>query len=254
MKSYRLLLILLFLSFTIAHAQLPKGHYMPFGIVYSFETVKDDALSPVSYSGHFGGLSIGYYFQNEKWISLLDINGSGGIQHPDVNREGSRSSTITTATRGSYQLLRKLSTYRNWTFYSGLLSHNIFDFRQHNRYGNSSDNYEALFGFGPSFAVQRPFELFNKNFAIQYTLGIPFGAYYIRPSYIKPYFGDKAGSKGFAFWGDFYTLNSKTELIWMLGNGNQLRLFYNWEFSQLDVLNKTQTEIQQIGFSTIFKF
>lgn len=231
-----------------------KGHYMPFGLTYNFETVKDDALSPVSYSGSLGGMSLGYYFQNKNWISLLDVNGAGGVQKPDVNREGNRSSALTGISRGSYQLLRKVYSYQGYDFYAGILSHNLYDFRQHNRYSNSSDNYEAMFSFGTSVAVQKPFTLFSQKFAGQYTLGFPFGTYYLRPSYIKPYFNDKVGSKGFAFWGDYYLLNSKTELIWILKNGNQLRLFYNWEFAELDVLNKTQTDLQQIGISTIFRF
>lgn len=242
------------LSIFAAKAQSLNGHYLPFGVMYAYETVKDEALSPISYSGSLGALSLGYYFQNDNWISALDLNGGGGFQAPDVNRENNPSSTTTGFARGSYQLMRRITTFKDYRFYVGLLSHNMFDFRQHNRYSNSSDNFEALFGFGTSVAVQKPFTLFKKNFALSYTFGFPFGAYYMRPGYIKPYLNLEAGSTGFAFWGDYYILNSKTELTWIFNNGNQLRLFYNWEFTQLDVLNKAQTDLQQIGLSTVFKF
>ena len=227
---------------------------MPFGVIYAYETVKDDALSPVSYSGSLGAVSLGYYFQNDKWISVLDLNGGGGFQSPDVNRENNPSSTTTGFARGSYQLIRRITSYKAFRFYAGLVSHNVFDFRQHTRYSNSSDNFEALFGFGTSVAVQKPFTLFKKNFVLSYTFGFPFGAYYMRPGYVKPYLDLEPGSTGFAYWGDYYILNSKTELSWLFNNGNQLRLFYNWEFTQLDILNKAQTDLQQIGLSTVFKF
>lgn len=227
---------------------------MPFGMVYNLETVKDDALSPVSYSGSLGGLSLGYYYQNKNWISLLEINGSAGFQKPDVNREGSRSETVSTVSRASYQLLRRVYSKSDWIFYAGLLSHNTFDYRQHNRYSNSSENYVALFTFGTSVAVQKPFTIFSKNFVGQYTMGFPFGTYFFRPSYIKPLLNEEIGSKGFAFWGDYYLLNSRMELIWIFDSGNQLRLFYNWEFASFNQLNKVQTDLQQIGISTVFKF
>lgn len=254
MKTKLLYLFAVLLLGTGGYAQSLEGHYMPFGLNYGYQTVKDNALSPISYSGSLGGLSLGYYFQNKNWISLLDINGGGGFQTPDVNPEGNTSEVTTGIARTTYQLMRRVITYKDWRFYAGVVSHNTFDFRQHNRYGNSSDNYQAYFAFGTSIAVQKPFTLFQKNFALHYSFGFPFGGYYLRPGYVKPYLNDGIGSKDFAFWGDFYLLNSKTELIWMLSNGNQLRLFYNWEFAQLDVLNKTQTDLQQIGFSTIFKF
>ena len=95
---------------------------------------------------------------------------------------------------------------------------------------------------------------FNKNFVIQYDLGLPFGTYYLRPGYVKPFLAEKLSSKGSAFWGDYYLLDSRTDLIWLLPNGNQLRLSYNWEYTQLDVLNKLQTGLHQISLSTIFRF
>ncbi len=254
MKAKILLTLTLLFLFFVGKSQSVNGHFMPFGVMYAFETVKDEALSPVSYSGSLGSLSLGYYYQNDNWISALDLNGGGGFQAPDVNRENSPSNTTTGFARGSYQLLRRIATYKDFRFYAGVLSHNVFDFRQHNRYSNSSDNFVALFGFGTSVAVQKPFEVLNKNFMLGYTLGFPLGAYYMRPGYVKPYFLDEAGTTGFAFWGDYYILNSKTELTWIFNNGNQLRLFYNWEFTQIDVLNKSQTDMQQIGLSTIFKF
>ena len=83
------LLLLLGLFFTISKssAQIYDGHYLPFGLGYSHQTVKDNSFSPVSYSGHLGSISTGYYSQTKNWLSLLDISGFGAFLYPNVNRE-----------------------------------------------------------------------------------------------------------------------------------------------------------------------
>ena len=227
---------------------------MPFGLGYGFETVKDASLSPVSYSGSLGSISTGYYFQNEKWISQFDIAGLVGYQYPDVNRESGYRETLTILGRGTYNLSRRVFVKNDWTFFAGILSHNTWDYREHSRYGNSSANYTGLFSFGPVVTVQKPFELFSKNFTFSYSLGLPFGTYYLRPGYVKPYLNESIENRGFAFWGDYFALDSRTDLIWTLKSGNQLRLSYNWDYSQLDLLNKVQLATHQISISTVFKF
>lgn len=258
MKHLKLYLIFLFTAFLccpVAKAQSMNGHFLPFGLGYARETVKDNSLSPVSYSGSLGSITLGYYYQNQNWISMLDISGMAGFQHPDVSTDESiKRETTTGLGRASYRLLRRIITYKGFRLYGGILSHNLLDYRQHNRYTNSSENYAALFSYGPAFLLQRPFTVFNKNFVIQYDLGLPFGTYYLRPGYVKPFLAEKLSSKGSAFWGDYYLLDSRTDLIWLLPNGNQLRLSYNWEYTQLDVLNKLQTGLHQISLSTIFRF
>lgn len=255
MNLKHLLSLLFLLSLGLsAYSQPAKGHYLPLSFSYVHHTVKDDALSPVSYSGSLGGMGLGYYYQGTKWLIQLDLAGAGGVQKPDVNRDNNFSQTTSALTRANLQVLRQVVSVSNWVIYGGLTSINTFDYRYHNRYGNSRESYESFFSAGIALGTQKSFELFSKKFTFQYTLGLPIGTYYLRPSYVKPNFNGEVGSKDFAFWGDFYLISSKPELIWELENGNQIRLFYHWEFSQLDDLNKVQTNMQQIGISTVLKF
>lgn len=227
---------------------------MPFGLGYGFETVKDASLSPVSYSGNLGRISIGYYYQNEKWISMFDISGLAGQQYPDVNPESGYRNTLTILGRGTYHLSRRILNKNNWSVFAGIISHNTWDYREHSRYSNSTTNYTGLFSLGPVITLQKPFELFNKNFTLSYQLGLPVGTYYLRPGYVKPFLNESIYNKGFAFWGDYYTIDSRADLIWTLKDGNQLRLSYNWDYSQLDLLNKVQLATHQLTISTVFKF
>lgn len=227
---------------------------MPFALGYGFETVKDASLSPVSYSGSLGKAQLGYYFQNEKWVSMLDIAGLSGFQYPDVNREDNNRKTLTILGRGTYHLSRKFYQKNDWTLFAGILSHNTWDYRDHYRYSNSSTNYTGLFAFGPVLSVQKPFESVSKNFVFSYQFGLPVGAYYMRPGYVKPFLNQEIANKGFAFWGDYFAMDMRTDLIWVLPSGNQLRLSYNWDYSQLDLLNKVQLATHQLSISTVFKF
>lgn len=239
--------------FILAKAQ-PSGHYMPFGLGYGFETVKDAALSPVSYSGNLGRISIGYYYQNEKWISMLDIAGLAGEQYPGINSDIGYRSTFTILGRGTYHLSRRVYHNNGWNIFAGILSHNTWDYREHSRYSNSTTNYAGLFSLGPVITLQKPFTLYKNNFTFCYQLGLPFATYYLRPGYVKPFLNQSIYNKGFAFWGDYYTIDSRTDLIWSFKNGNQIRLSYNWDYSQLDLLNKLQLGTHQISISTVFKF
>ncbi|MEQ9263037.1 MAG: hypothetical protein RLP14_07750 [Owenweeksia sp.] len=235
-------------------AQLFDGHYMPFGLGYAYQTVKDAALSPVSYSGNLGSIQSGYFDQNEKWLSQFDLLGFSGFQYPDVNPEGNDNQTTVFAGRAHYHLSYKVFEKSNWFFFAGLLSHNVWDYRQVRLYNNSEANFNGMFSAGVQLTAQRPFSLFGEQFGLQYGLGLPVGCYYMRPGYIKPFFADEIASKGFAFWGDYFALDSRTDINWKLNDHNWLRLTYQWEYTRLDVLNKVQTGTHFLSASTLFKF
>ena len=231
-----------------------QGHFLRFGPGYSYQTVLDQSLSPVSYSGHFGHLKLGYHDQNEHWLSELDMNAAVGIQKPDINRDESSSQTLSSLVRIRYSLLRKWGEWGNWRILAGVISLNLLDFRSHNQYVNSEANYTSLFGLGLSGGVQREFELFNRTWGVQAFMDLPLLAYYLRPGFIKPFLNDQLGSSGTVTWGEYFQLNTRTDLIYFLSNGNQLRLSYDWEYTGLEPLNKVQTGTHQISLCAVFKF
>lgn len=249
------LLLLLFLSpiFSIAFGQ-PIGDYLKFGLGYGFQTVKDQSLSPVSYSGSLGQLNLGYYSQSEKWLSEFEVIGLGGFQHPDIDQGENPSSTTSGMARLRYALSRQLSTIGEWRFYGGLSSLNSLDYRNHNKYSNSESNYTSLFALGITAGVQNEFEWLQKRWGAQFFVDLPVATYYLRPGYVKPFLNGDIGSKGVAWWGDFMIINMRSNLIYYLNNGNQLRLNYYWEYWALQPLNKVQTATHQISLCAVFKF
>ncbi len=250
----RLIFVVPLLFSGMLKAQLLEGHYMPFGLGYAFQTVKDASLSPVSYSGNLGTIQSGYYSQDERWLNLLDISGFGGFQYPDVNPEGNNNRTTLFAGRVIYSLSYQVYQSGDWRFFTGLLSHNVWDYRDVRSYTNSASNFNGMFAAGIQLTAQKPFELFGENFGLQYALGLPVACYYWRPGYIKPFFADEIAVKDFAYWGDYFALDSKTDLYWSLNESNWLKLSYQWEYTQLDIPNKIQTATHFLSVSTIFKF
>ena len=231
-----------------------EGYFVPTGLGYSFQTVKDNSLSPVSYSGHLGRFHLGFYFQTEKWISQFDLYGMGGFQYPDVARDEIFRRTTSGMARVNYSVSYKVFERNSWSFFGGLISHNLGDYRNHNRYTNNQDNFIASFALGPIFTTQRPFGVWSQDFALQYSLGLPFGCYYWRPGYVKPYTNFKISAKDWARWGDFFLLDSRSDLIWILQNNNQIRLSYTWSYTQLKAPNLVQIGGHHLTLSTVFRF
>lgn len=233
------------------NAQVQQGHFLSFGFNFTDQTVKDASLSPVSYSGPLGGIEIGYFDQNEKWLSHFEASIAGAFQYPDIDRELDLSQTTTILSRAYYSLQYKVLENNTWHYFAGLLSHNLFDYRDHNRYTNSQSNYFASFSVGPIVTAQKGFALFSKNFQAQSSLGFPVATYQMRPGYIKPFTNNEVGDQGFAFWADFFLLDWRSELAWLLPNGNQIELSYRWNYTELDQLNKVQLAAHQIALNVI---
>lgn len=254
MLKLRLLLFFLIALQGSSFSQILKGHYMPFGLGYAFQTVKDNSISPISYSGSLGHISSGYYSQNEKWLSLLDISGFSGFQRPDVNPEENDSRITLISARAIYSFSRQVLQKGDWHFFAGLLSHNVWDYRDINRYSNSSSNFNGFFSLGIQLTTQREFQVFGESFGFQYALGLPVGSYYLRPGYIKPLLNDKVSAKGLAFWDEFYLLDSRADLFWKLNELNYLRLSYQWEYARHSTPNKIQSANHFLSVSTIFRF
>lgn len=241
------------MGFTV-NAQIYNGNYIPFGLGYAYQTVKDNSVSPVSYSGHLGSVSTGYYHQSDNWLSILDISGFGAFLYPNVNRENNSNSALTISGRASYAMSYKVYEKNQWQFFAGLLSHNVWDYRDVSRFSNNSFNFNGFFSGGISLAAQKSVELWNRNFGFQYTLGLPFSTYSLRPGYIKPFIADDIGSSEFYFWGDYYAIDSKTEFFWKVNDHNLIRLSYQWEYNELKALNKVQVASHFVTLSTIFGF
>lgn len=248
-------LLLGFLSFVLSsNAQVFEGHFMPFGLGYTFQTVKDQSLSPVSYSGHLGSLHSGYYYQNKNWISRFDLNGFGAFIYPNVNRENNTNSALAISSRAIYSLSYKVVNLNSWHVFAGLSSHNSWDYRDVSNFSNSSFNFNGFFSAGPIITTQKSFFLWKQAFGFQYSITLPVATYAFRPGYIKPFLAEEIASKEFYFLGDYYSLDSKVELLWKLASNNQLRLSYQWEFSELDALNKIQIASHFITISTLYRF
>lgn len=242
------------LQFYGVRSQSAQGDFLIFGPGYSYEIVKDASLSALSYSGHMGLLEIGYYSQNEKWISDLEIFAFGPYQHPVTDNEDNLSRTTTIGARAHYKLAYNVYTANRWQFFAGISSKNLWDYRLHNRYGNSSENFVGIFGIAPALIAQRPFELWGLHFFAQAELDVPVASYVFRPGYIKPLLGEEISVREWNSISETTSVFSKLKLGWILDNGNLINLSYRWEYALVNPRNKMQLGAHHLSITTAFKF
>lgn len=231
-----------------------SGDYIQFSLGYSYQQVKDASLSPLTYAGNMGNIGLGYIYQSAKWRNSIYIMGFGAFQNPQQRAPDNSSRVTTFAGRLHYRLSYRVWQHHKWRLYAGVASTNVWDYRTHNRFGNSSENFTGLANLGPTLHLQRPFDLWGQKWQARYTLDLPVAAYVVRPGFIKPLLIEEPSVQEWAFWGDYSSVFSTLKLAWLLDNGNQILLSYQWEYATYKPLNKVQLAGHHLALSALFKF
>lgn len=246
--------IVLFGSLSV-HAQVAAKDYLEFSLGYTYQKVKDASLSPLTYGGHLGHIGLAYRSLSDRWRNEVQLQGFGAKQYPLQGSPDNFSETLTFAGRLHYRLSYKLSQAPGGTtIYGGIASNNLWDYRSHNRFGNSSENFTGIAAIGPSAQIQKTFHFWQQHWQLEYVLDLPLAAFVIRPGFIKPLLNDEPSTQEWAFWGDYFGLFSTTRWAWLLPNGNQIALSYQWEYAAYQPLNSVQLAGHHLALSTLFKF
>lgn len=234
----------------LSSAQIQKGYYLPFQLDYSLQVVKDASLAPVSYSGIAGSLATGFVHQGKRYVQSLEIRASSGLLFSDVSMEQA-SSALLLGARANYKIGYQVWSKNGYVLHVGLATLNSFDYREINQYSNNSFNFQAAFGLGPFFNVQKSFTFFKQFFNVNYQLSLPVAAYVLRPGFVKPSIAEQFGYMAFEGWQNYFQLDSKASLQWQISSENYLCLNYQWEYFQLNRPNKIQLAQHYIGLSLL---
>lgn len=234
-----------------------EGDYLPFGLGGSYTVFLDNFNSPLVYEGWNGLLQSGYYYQDEKWQNILYLNGGLGFAAPRLD-EASPSQYTNYLADITYQLRYRVWNTAHQQAFAGLVNHNTWAYRQHNRFRNSAETFTGLFSFGLSGNYQRQFNLrlFKKTFdlGLDFTANLPLASYVIRPGYVTQTIADAPAVKELRWIDDLVHVNMQTELVWFRKNGNQLRLSYRWDYAQVEAPITTQQASHQLFISSYFRF
>ena len=256
-----------------------RDKYLGAGVGIFKMSAKDQATSPLLYSGTGAIGNLQYLVHSEELIETFDLSFGGGNMRTNKNDHSglARGSEYGIYFDFRFQYLMKVLKFAHnkviWYLGPG------FDFTNYSRinskYGNSLYNYEYMTGVGLSSGIEFPFGYKSKdckflgmNFhrrdrdlRLSWQLFIPvIGAIY-RPGYVtitnfsnpdEPVFNSENLHTGIF---KYLQISSKVELFYILHNRNMLKLSYGWEYHQYNPgYNKVQGAINGIYFSFVFKF
>lgn len=215
--------------------------HLKFGAGFGYQTLRDDAMSPLLYNGVEIGAYAGAEWRRSKGIFQLD--GLFWFGQTDSKQSGAYTDNYSFAVNGSY--LRQLHPSREsrWQCYAGGALTSWGSFREHSSLVNSDYFYDVFLSLGLSGMIEHDFRFFKHDWQVGWQLTVPVLTYGLRPNYSGL---DEAppDDEGFqseldaAQIGSFNVLTnvkSRLELIYPLKNGNRIGLLYYWDFYQSNI-------------------
>ncbi len=234
---WTLALTIVFLTLTGALAQENNASkntfHLKLGAGVALQTVKDDAMSPLTYDGTQIAFQTGGEWRGAKSLHRLDALFWLGETSASSGRT---TENYTFAINGGY--LHNLSKPEAaWQWRLGGVITTWGSFRDHQSLINSDFFYDLFFSIGPSATVERNFKLFKRNWILDWQLTVPALTYGVRPTY-SGLDAAPPDENGFQGWEDaqigsfdiLQNVKSCIELAYPLKNGNRLGLMYYWDF------------------------
>jgi len=200
-----------------------KVRHFVFGFGLQRFNIKDDAMSPVRYTGTSLAFNFGTQKQTAKWLSRVDFSLSGGTVKSIYYEDTERGSSFNLRLDIDYSRLQHIKQFPkgniDW-FLGGHLSA-LTGFRFHNQLDNSAGIYDSFNSLGISTAFQKAFEWKKRKFKFYYQLNVPLISMVMRPSFdqvfnfIDPesqFFKENFERHGWASFGSYLRLNNRFEL------------------------------------------
>lgn len=273
MKTTKLwMAVALLLLPLLTHAQSEKIEgkeklrHFAYGFSISHFNVKDDAMSPVRYTGTSYGLNFGLRKERTKWLSKIDFGISGGSLKSIYFEEGDLSKTVNMGIELDYTLLRRMKALRqgelDW-FLGGSIGQ-LGSFRFHSQLDNSAGIYDSFTSIGLTSAIRKKINLGKRKFTFYYQVNVPVLSVVMRPSFnglfnfVDPesdFFQENFDKHGLASFGSFMRLNNRFELSYVTkGSQNRLNFGYQWDVYHYNRVHKTVVGRHQLSLSTLFYF
>jgi hypothetical protein len=238
----------------------PSTFHLKFGAGFGYQTLRDDAMSPLLYNGVEIGAYAGAEWRRPKGVFQLD--GLFWLGETNAEQSGAYTDNYTFAINGSY--LRKLHPARasRWHCFVGGALTSWGSFRDHISLVNSDYFYDLFLSIGPSGSIEYDFRFLKRDWHVNWQVTIPVLTYGLRPNFSGL---DEAppNDNGFkkeleaAQIGTFDVLTnvkSRLELVYPLKNGNRIGLLYYWDFYQSNIKpHSVQQSMQSVQLNLHFK-
>lgn len=237
-------------------------------------STKDQATSPLLYSGPTAMLKLEYLVHSEKLIKTFDISGGVGYLRTDKNLASGNAAGLYFNFRFNHlHKAFQIGDEKVKGYLGGAVDFTNFS-RINYKFGNALYNYEYMFSLGLAGRFELPFSYQSKDFKflgmkfhrrnrklrLSWQMYLPVLTTIYRPNYVSILnFADPETSlvnsenfKSGLF--TYFQFHSELELYYILHNNNMLKLSYLWEFHQYDPgYNKVQGALNGIYFSFILR-
>ena len=240
-------------------AEKPKEiFHLRLGAGAAWQSVRDDAMSPLLYDGTQGTFQVGGEWRGYRSLHRIDALfwlGEGSAE------SGRTTENYTFAVNGGY-LHRISKDEAPWQWRVGGALTTWGSFRDHQSLINSNYFYDVFFSLGLNASVERGFRLFGRDWLADWQVIVPVLTYGVRPNY-SGLEATPPDDDGFNGWEDaevgslnaLQNVKSRIELMYPLSNGNRLGLMYYWDFFNAGFGPHDVTQsLQSLTFNLHFKF
>lgn len=248
-----------FINLSAQEATEPKSAFhLKLGGGFGFQSVRDDAMSPLLYDGIQGALQLSGEWRRSQGIYRVD----GLFWLGETAAQSGRITENYTFAINSSYLHRLSQKEASWQWRVGGAVTSWGSFREHLSLINSDFFYELFFSIGPTAMAERQFRFLKRDWLLNWQVIVPALSYGIRPNYsgleVAP--PDENGFQGWedAQFGSFNILQnikSQVELAYPLKNGNRIGLLYYWDFFKAELApHSVKQAMQSVQFNLHFKF
>jgi hypothetical protein len=241
MKGTLCLVILMTLALT-AFSQ--KKIHLDLGIGFTSHVIKDDAMSPVRYTGVLPTLAPGLI--KEKYGKKL-IELRFPMQYSTIHARDHRKYPTMKGPMGRFDIdyihLRHTNLIKdstNGTFFIGGSFHTLISFRFMQQLDNSAIIYDYSNSLGIAAAYRRTFTYHRKRLMHYHRVSIPVVSLATRPDYMNAYNviepkGNDPVSDAFSrlklrSFGSFGRVIIRNTLFYPIKSNNMIALTYEWQY------------------------
>lgn len=234
---------------------------------WAYQQGRDEAMSPLTYSGHLFNGVVGLEKTNKNQFNSFVLNAMLGRMQAVNQPKGLRSRAQALRVQMDYAHLRKVKTWptHGLELWLGGTWNNMLNVLNHTGYLNNSLNYAFSSSLGGAIRVQYPMHMGGRVFHVYGQAELPMLAFNFRPSFASSipegYIAqERSNVRAFFDSGKLQTLNRFIRLKNQLGihrdlpNGNQVMLSYSWDYYQISHPHPVQMAVHQILLGWRYQF
>lgn len=257
-------LLLTLLGLNAIHAWGQKTTYLDLGAGFTYHVIKDEAMSPVRYTGLLPTVSFGILKEKQgKRLTELRIPVQYAIINARQFKEYSTMKANMFRLDIDYVYLRQTNLIkddRKGKFFLGASLHSFLDVRFLPQLDNSAIVYDLFNSLAVSAAYKHTFKLKSKMLTHYHRISLPLVSYGSRPDYLNVY--DVTNPEDdvlkyalrntrFCSFGSYGRILMRNSLFYPIRGNNQVGISYEWQYYAASFTEQIRAASHAIMFSLL---